>query len=129
MIKTLAYGDEKLFYGTINKIYPVLDSESKTEQLKINMNNKGYMLKPGMYTNVYVSVPAGRGNYPAVPSEAVIFDDDKDYVVVVDKNNVLSYRTIKLIKETNTLDYVASGLTAGDKIIVHNALLVYNSLK
>ena len=44
-------------------------------------------------------------------------------------SNVLSYRTIKLIKETNTLDYVASGLTAGDKIIVHNALLVYNSLK
>lgn len=129
VIKTLAYGDEKLFYGTVNKIYPVLDSESKTEQLKINMTNKGYMLKPGMYTNVYVSVPAGRGSYPAVPSEAVIFDDDKDYVVVVDKNNVLSYRTIKLIKETNTLDYVASGLTAGDKIIVHNALLVYNSLK
>lgn len=128
-VKTLAYGDDKLFYGTVDKVYPVLDAESKTEQLKINMSNKGYLLKPGMYTNVYVSVPTGHTNYPAVPSEAVIFDEDKDYVVVVDSKNVLSYREVKLIKETGTLDYVASGLKAGDRIIVHNALLVYNSLK
>lgn len=128
-VKTLAYGDDKIFYGTVDKIYPVLDAESKTEQLKINMSNKGYLLKPGMYANVFVSVPAGRGSYPAVPSEAVIFDDDKDYVVVVDSKNVLSYREVKLVKETGTLDYVASGLNVGDRIIVHNALLVYNSLK
>lgn len=129
IVKTQAYGDDKIFYGKVDKIYPVLDAESKTEQLKINMSNKGYLLKPGMYANVFVSVPAGRGSYPAVPSEAVIFDDDKDYVVVVDNKNVLSYREVKLVKETGTLDHVASGLNAGDRIIVHNALLVYNSLK
>lgn len=128
-VKTLAYGDDKPFYGTVDKVYPVLDTESKTEQLKINMNNKDYLLKPGMYANVYVSVPTGHTTYPAVPSEAVIFDDDKDYVVVVDDKNVLSYREVKLLKETGTLDYVASGLKAGDRIITHNALLVYNSLK
>lgn len=128
-VKTLAYGDDKLFYGTVDKVYPVLDAESKTEQLKINLSNKGYLLKPGMYTNVYVSVPTGHATCPAVPAEAVIFDDDKDYVVVVDSKNVLSYRKVQLIKETSTLDYVAAGLNAGDRIIVHNALLVYNSLK
>lgn len=128
-VSTLAYGDDKLFYGVVDKVYPVLDAESKTEQLKINMSNRGYLLKPGMFATVNVSVPAGRGMYPAVPAEAVVFDDDKDYVVVVDSNNVLSYREVKLLKETSTLDYVASGLQVGDRIIVHNALLVYNSLK
>lgn len=128
-IKTLAYGDEKPFYGTVDKVYPELNPESKTEQLKINMNNKDYLLKPGMFANVYVSVPTGHKAYPAVPAEAVIFDDDKDYVVVVDDKDVLSYHEVKLVKETGTVDYVASGLKAGDKIIVHNALLVYNSLK
>lgn len=128
-VSTLAYGDDKLFYGVVDKVYPVLDAESKTEQLKINMSNRGYLLKPGMFAKVNVSVPTGRGMYPAVSAEAVVFDDDKDYVVVVDSNNVLSYREVKLLKETSTLDYVASGLQVGDRVIVHNALLVYNSLK
>lgn len=129
MVKTLAYGDDKVFRGVVDKVYPVLDAESKTEQLKINMSNKGYLLKPGMFANVYVSVPTGRGVCPAVPSEAVLFDDDRDYVVVVDSHNVLSYREVRLLKETSVLDYVASGLKVGDRIVVHNALLVYNSLK
>lgn len=128
-ITTLAYGDDRSFQGRIDRVYPVLDNESKTEQVKINLPNKGYLLKPGMFANVYVSVPTGRTTCAAVPPEAVIFDDNKDYVVVVDRNNVLSYKEVKLLKEGHEYDYIASGLSAGERIIVHNALLVYNSLK
>lgn len=128
-ITTLAYGDDKVFRGRVDKVYPVLDDASKTEQVKINLTNAGYLLKPGMFANVFVSVPTGRAACVAVPPEAVIFDDDKDYAVVVDEHNVLTYREIKLLKEGREYDYVASGLNPGDRIIVHNALLVYNSLK
>lgn len=128
-ITTLAWGDDRAFTGRVDRVYPVLDEASKTEQVKINLPNKGYLLKPGMFANVYVSVPTGRAACPAVPPEAVIFDDNKDYVVVVDSHNVLSYREVKLLKEGRAYDYIASGLSAGDRVIVHNALLVYNSLK
>lgn len=128
-ITTLAYGSDDIFRGRVDKIYPVLDADSKTENVKINMPNPGYRLKPGMFANVSVDVPSGNAIYPAVPPEAIVFDDDKYYVVTVDGHNVLSYREVKVLKEGTTLDYIASGLEAGDKIVVHNALLVYNSLK
>ena len=128
-VTTLAYGDGRVFHGKVDKVYPVLNEDSKTENVKINMANPGYQLKPGMFANVFVSVPAGNALYPAVPPEAVIFDDDKDYVVVVDSKNVLSYHEVKVLKEGATLDYIAQGIEPGDRIIVHNALLVYNSLK
>ena len=128
-ISTLAYGDDHIYQGQVNKIYPILNEDSKTEMVKFSLNNKGYLLKPGMYAQVSLSVPSAGGRYPAVPTEAVIFDDDKHYVVTVDTHNVLSYKEVKLLKETATRDYVKQGLGAGERIIVHNALLVYNSLK
>ena len=128
-ISTLAYGDEHPYEGRVSKIYPMLDENSKTELVKVPLRNTGYLLKPGMYAHVALSIPASGGAYPAVPPEAVIFDDNKHYVVTIDSHNVLSYREVKLLKETATRDYIERGLQAGERIVVHNALLVYNSLK
>ncbi len=128
-ITTLAYGDGKVFTGQIDKVYPVLDEDSKTENVKINMSNPGYLLKPGMFTNVYVSVPSNGLSYPAVPAEAVVFDDNKYYVVTVDDKNVLSYKEVHVLKSGQFTDYIDQGLQPGERIIEHNALLVYNSLK
>lgn len=128
-ITTLAYGNDRVFTGTIDKVYPVLDPDSKTENVKINLANPGYALKPGMFTNVYVSVNTSSVQYPAVPAEAVIFDDNKYYVVTVDDRNVLSYREVHVLKEGTLYDFIDRGLQPGERIIEHNALLVYNSLK
>lgn len=128
-ITTLAYGNDKVFTGTIDKVYPVLDPDSKTENVKINLSNPGYILKPGMFTNVYVSVNTSSVHYPAVPSEAVIFDDNKYFVVTVDDKNVLAYREVHVLKEGNFYDFIDRGLQPGERVIEHNALLVYNSLK
>ena len=128
-ISTLAYGENHLYRGRVSKIYPMLDNDSRTELVKIPLRNDGYLLKPGMYAHVALSVPAAGGAYPAVPSEAVIFDDNKHFVVTVDRHNVLSYKEVTLLKETTTRDYIKMGLQAGERIVVHNALLVYNSLK
>lgn len=128
-ITTLAYGDDTVFKGKIDKVYPVLDDASKTEDVKINLPNPDYRLKPGMFANVYVDVPSAGKSYPAVPPEAVIFDDDRNYVVTVDEHEVLSLRRVNLLKEGSQYDYIASGLREGERIITHNALLVYNALK
>lgn len=128
-ISTLAYGEQHPYRGRVSKIYPMLDADSRTELVKVPLRNDGYLLKPGMYAHVALSVPAAGNTYPAVPSEAVIFDDDKHYVVTVDSHNVLSYKEVKLLKETASRDYIKQGLQAGERIVVHNALLVYNSLK
>ena len=52
-ITTLAYKDME-FTGTIDKVYHMLDRESKTMSVRVKLRNEKYMLKPGMFTNVYV---------------------------------------------------------------------------
>ena len=51
-ITTLAYRDRE-FTGTVDKVYNMLDSESKTMSIRVKLKNEDYLLKPGMFTNVY----------------------------------------------------------------------------
>lgn len=53
-ITTLAYRNRS-FGGTIDKVYQVLNDESKTMSVRIKLQNKDYLLKPGMFTNVKVT--------------------------------------------------------------------------
>ena len=43
------------------------------------------MLKPGMFTNVYVQSAVKGESMPCVNAHAVIFEDGKEYVVYVSK--------------------------------------------
>lgn len=129
-ISTLVYGADSLFAAKIDKVYPVLDAGSKTESVRIDVPNSHYRLKPEMFANVYVDVAPANESYPAVPAEAVVFDDDQDYVVTVGADRQLAIQKVHVLKETRKgITYIDAGLKAGDKIIVHNALLIYNWLK
>lgn len=128
-VTTLTYGDDKVFKGKVDKVYPVLEPESKTEDLKINLPNPDYRLKPGMFANVNVRVGNSRTALPAVPSESVVFDDGKSYLIVVDKQNRMEIRRVELLKEGDRTDYIRSGIKPGETVITRHALLVYNNMK
>ena len=128
-ITTLAYGNATEFTGSIDKVYNMLDDESKTMKVRVKLNNKEYMLKPGMFTNVYVQCRVDGQVMPCMNAHAVIFEDGKQYVVCVDKENNLCMQEVKVYKQTEKYCYLMSGLKAGDRVVDKNALLVYNALK
>ena len=127
-ITTLAYKDME-FTGTIDKVYHMLDRESKTMSVRVKLRNEKYMLKPGMFTNVYVQSAVKGESMPCVNAHAVIFEDGKEYVVYVSKEGYLQMREISVYKQTEKFCYLRSGLKDGDRIVDWNALLVYNELK
>ncbi|HEY1055684.1 MAG TPA: efflux RND transporter periplasmic adaptor subunit, partial [Emticicia sp.] len=73
-ISTLAYPN-KVFKGKIDKIFNVLDPDSKTEQVRIVLtnNDKNFFLKPEMFANVHLEY-AGTDQKVAIPAKAIIFD-------------------------------------------------------
>ena len=127
-ITTLAYKDME-FTGTIDKVYHMLDRESKTMSVRVKLRNEKYMLKPGMFTNVYVQSAVKGESMPCVNAHAVIFEDGKEYVVYVSKEGYLQMREISVYKQTEKFCYLRSGLKDGDRIVDRYALLVYNELK
>lgn len=127
-ITTLAYRDRE-FTGTVDKVYNMLDSESKTMSIRVKLKNEDYLLKPGMFTNVYVQTDADGKVMPCVEARAVIFENGRHFVVGIDSDNVLQPREVTVFKQTDKYCFLETGLKEGDRIIDRNALLVYNALK
>ncbi|MBI2901307.1 MAG: efflux RND transporter periplasmic adaptor subunit [Planctomycetes bacterium] len=58
-IRAEAYPGET-FSGTISFIQPTLQAETRTVKVRVDVENRGAKLKPGMYVSTIVRVPLGR---------------------------------------------------------------------
>ncbi len=63
-----------------------------------------------------------------VPSKAVIFDDNKSFVVVFKSRTDVKVREVKVQKQVGEVTYIADGLKEGEEVITNNQLLIYRSL-
>ena len=97
-ISTLAYPD-KMFAGTIDKVYHLLNSESKTMNVRIKLKNEEYLLKPGMFTNVSVKCKADGTSMPRIDAHALVFEGGKNYVVVVEPDQRLQVKEVDVYKQ------------------------------
>ncbi len=125
-ITTLADPDKKI-KGKIDKIFNVLDPESRVMKVRIRLPNPGYTLKPQMFAIVRVYHEETQSML-AIPSKAVIFDKSKHWVMVFKDRNHIETRQVKIFKTVGDYTYIESGLNAGEKIISNEQLLVYDAL-
>ncbi len=124
-VATIAYPDA-VFRGRIDKVYSVLDSQSKTMKVRVELDNPGGKLKPGMFASVGVSLTANGRRMAAVPSQAVIFEDGKDYVVVLSRGKY-HRRQVSVARASGGYSFIASGVEPGEEVVVKNALLYFNA--
>jgi membrane fusion protein, heavy metal efflux system len=125
-VTTLAYPD-KHFQGRIDKVFNVLDPDAKVMKVRVRLANPGYLLKPEMLARINV-LNTEDTRMLAVPAEAVIFDKDRNYVMVYRDRKHVETREVKVDKTVGAVSYVAAGLKDGDVIIAKNQLLVYDEL-
>ena len=126
-ITTLAYPGKE-FTGKIDKVYNMLNEESKTMNVRVKLSNNNYLLKPGMFTNVCVQSKASDKELPRIDSHALVFEGGKNYVVVVEADGRLAVREVAVYKQLSKECYLSSGIAAGGRILNKNVLLVYNAL-
>lgn len=125
-ITTLADPDRKI-QGKIDKIFNVLDPESRVLKVRIRLPNPGYILKPQMFAIVRVYHEESKSML-AVPAKAVIFDKSKQWVMVFKDRSHIETRQVKIFKTVGDYSYIESGLAEGEKIISDQQLLVYDAL-
>jgi len=106
----------KSFIGTVTNIAGSLDSNSRTLQTEIRIDNHQHVLKPGSYAEVkfeYVNA-----NPPVViPSSASITKNDGLYVAVV-KNNKVQYKQIQVARDYGNNLEVSQGLKANEVVVL-----------
>jgi len=126
-ITALAYPGRE-FVGSIDKVYHILDEESKTMSVRIKLRNEDYLLKPGMFTNIYVQCESTDDTMPCIDLHALIFENGKNYVVTASEDGRLQVKEVEVYKQLRNRCYIHSGLQEGDRILNRNTLLVYNAL-
>jgi membrane fusion protein, heavy metal efflux system len=125
-IVTLSYPD-KVFKGKIDKVYNMIDPDTKVLKIRIALPNPGLILKPEMFANVLVSYDENQ-KMICIPSNAITFDKNKNYVMVYHSRTNIETREVQIYKVTGNNTYINQGLKPGDVIISKNNLIVYNAL-
>ena len=126
-ITTLAYPGKE-FTGKIDKVYNMLNDESKTMNVRVKLTNENYLLKPGMFTNVSVISRSSDKQLPRIDSHALVFENGKNFVVTVDAAGKLAVKEVEVSRQLSKECYLSSGVQEGDRILNKNVLLVYNAL-
>lgn len=125
-VTTIAYPDVNLA-GKIDKMSTVLDPDNKTMKIRINLDNKNYLLKPEMFANVTIRY-RGEDSMPEVPSSALIFDKSKNFVVVYNGRHDVQTREVQVSTVVGDKTYIADGLKPGDRVVSKCQLLIYSAI-
>ncbi len=113
-----AFGDE-VFRGKIARITPVLDSKTRTFEIKALLANPGMKLLPGMFARAKIIIEK-KADAILIPPEAIIAKKGDEGEILIAKKNIHLRQKITTGKEFGGKIEVLKGLSAGDTIVAKN---------
>lgn len=113
----------KTFEGTVDYVYPMLDSATRTLRARLAFDNADGALKPGMYAEVTVYGGAQQ-DVILVPSEAVIRTGTRSVVLVVEAEGRYRPVAVTLGAERHDEIVVLDGLQPGQQVVVSGQFLI-----
>lgn len=125
-VSTLSYPGEPI-RGKIDKIFNVLDPETKTMKVRIRIPNPDIKLKPEMLASVKAKYTES-GSMISIPSSALIFDNSRQYVVAFKDRYNIEAREVEVYRTTDETTWIRSGLKEGDVVVSKNQLFIYDAL-
>lgn len=125
-ISLIAYPD-RVFKGKVDKIFNILDPQSKVMKVRIRMPNPKGELKPEMFAQISIGY-TGTNKTLAIPSKSIIFSKNRNYVIVYTDKCHLESREVELLQTVGGITYINNGLKEGEKIVSKYQLLIFNAL-
>src|ERR1044072_1885864 len=115
----LLLSDESLhpYHGTFRVLDRSVDPQTGTMKAQAVFPNPGSYLRPGQFARLRVAV-AERENAILVPQRAIQELQGAKTVMVVDAQNMVSVRSIKLGDKADKDVVVLDGLNPGDRVII-----------
>ena len=116
-----SYPDKPLA-AKVNYIDPVFNPDSRTLEVRIDVNNPGDFLKPDMYVKIKINTYSGENL--AVPKNAVLRTGEKNYVYVEKEKGVYVPRNVDIGYEQDGYYAVTSGLKEGETVASQGGFLI-----
>ena len=111
---------KKIAEGTLLTVDNQIDPTTGTSRLKAEFPNSDYALFPNQFVNIRLSIDTRR-NVTIVPAAAIQRGPTGTFVYLVQSDNTVAVRAVKLgISEGNDVS-IDDGLQPGDRVVVDGA--------
>lgn len=122
--------DEKDFEhtGHMDFVDNAVDESTGTMRARAVIDNSSGILEPGMFGRAKIP---GSANYDAllVPDEAIGSDQSLKFLYVVDDQNTVKIKFVELGPLEQGLRIIRQGITADDRIIISNLVMIRPEMK
>ncbi len=111
-----AYPD-RTFNGTVTRVYPTVDTATRTFQVEVQISNPNEDIKPGMFARVGINL--GERTNVVVPDRAIVKQTGSGnrYVYVL-SNGRVSYRQVQLGQRLDNSYELLGGIENGDTVVI-----------
>ncbi|MFT5646092.1 MAG: Cu(I)/Ag(I) efflux system membrane fusion protein [Aureispira sp.] len=115
------------FKAKVDFIDPVLDTRTRTVKLRVVLNNKDGVFKPGMFVEGKIKgITSSKGQVLTIPSSAVLWTGERSVVYI--KTNpdqpIFEMREITLGNQIGDNYAILDGLNNGDEIVTNGTFTV-----
>jgi multidrug efflux system membrane fusion protein len=104
--------------GTLDYVSPALDPATGTLVLRGILSNPDRALLPGMFVRMRIPLGVEKSLALLVPDTAIEADQGGNYLLVVDKENVVQQRPVRTGQLEADLRVIMSGLAPDDRVVV-----------
>jgi Cu(I)/Ag(I) efflux system membrane fusion protein len=111
------------FRGRIEFISPIVEPETRTIKINVEMPNDGGFLKLGMYGSADLTAAAPSESL-ALPESAVIDSGIRQVVLIRKGEGVFEPRNVKLGRRAGGYFEVQEGVEAGETVVTHANFLI-----
>lgn len=114
--------------GVLSYVSPILDSTTKTLEVRADIPNKDFKIKPNMYAEMFVNT--GIAHVLAIPTDAVEKFGDYNFAYVKVAPHTYEERKVETGKKNDLYTEIISGVKAGEEIVTRGSFeLLGESIK
>lgn len=126
---TLPYLPGEELHGKVVYVYPYLDKKARQAQVRVEFDNPGLQLKPGMYATISLEGTLGEKRTLA-PREAVIDTGERKVAFVSKGKGRFEPRNVETGVETDggTIE-ILKGLSPGEEVVTSGQFLLDSEAK
>jgi len=116
---TLQLPDGSKAAGKVRQLAPVLDSNTRTAVIYVDLDHGESAARAGMYASGRIVL--GQRDGLAIPGSSVVVRDGYEYVFVVGADNRAQQTKVVTGRREGALVEVSSGLNSGKRVVVRGA--------
>ncbi|MBF9016982.1 MULTISPECIES: efflux RND transporter periplasmic adaptor subunit [unclassified Oceanispirochaeta] len=108
--------ENEFFEASITEISPVLDRNSRTLEIKLNLDKTDKRIKSGMFGSAYL-ITAKYTNALVIPSNSIQNSEDGKYVYVISQDMKAEMKIIETGLSIDGRTIVLSGISEGEQLV------------